>query len=205
MRNDNPGIDETQAVALLKRGDLTGLEMLVRAYQVRAVYAAYLIVHDQQLAEDVVQTTFIKAIDKISQFDGSRSFGPWFLRSVINAAIDAAKRQARWLPLEDEPGETFVSHDWLSDDVSWLDDLVETNETRNAVRKALNQLSPEQRATIVLRYFLEMSEADMTDFLHRPPSTVKWWLHTARQRLRHLMLPIRTALCGESNKEVSND
>lgn len=206
MRVDRPCMDETQAVALLKRGDLTGLEVLVSGYQVKAVYTAYLIVHDQHLAEDIVQAAFLRAIDKIAQFDDRRPFGPWFLRSVVNAAIDTAKQQTRWLPLETEAeGETPVPMAWLASDKSWIEELVETKETRSLVRKSLNQLSPEQRAAIVLRYFLEMSENDMTVSLHQPASTIKWWLRNARKHLKNLLQPVRNTRLDEPCEELHDE
>ena len=47
-------MDERQAIARLKQGDLGGLEFLVRTYQLQALHAAYLIVQDRDLAEDIV-------------------------------------------------------------------------------------------------------------------------------------------------------
>ncbi len=68
-----------------------------------------------------------------------------------------------------------------------LDDLVEAAETSEAVWDALGKLSPNQRTAIVLRYYLDMSEADMSDRLECPPGTVKWRLHAARERLRRIL------------------
>ena len=59
----------------------------------------------------------------------------------------------------------------------------------------MNQLPPKQKAVVVMRYFLEMSEEDMVEALHGPPGTVKWWLFEARRRLRSLLaLPDRANL-----------
>lgn len=74
-------------------------------------------------------------------------------------------------------------------------------EVQVEVRKALDALAPEQRAAVVLRHFLEMSEAEMTGALHRPPSTIKWWLHTARKRLRELLRPT----WHEKREELSDE
>lgn len=194
-------MDETQAIARIKRGDLDGLEMLVRRYQGKAVQAAYLVVRDRGAAEDVVQAAFLKAVERIDQFDSSRPFGPWFLRSVVNAAIDAAQQQKHLLSLDGETeGEPSAFADWLTNDAPYPEALVETREVRLAVRRALDALSPEQRAAVVLRYFLEMSEAEMTGALHRPPSTIKWWLHSARKRLRELLQPTWQARLDEKKE-----
>ena len=58
---------------------------------------------------------------------------------------------------------------------------------RKSILVAMQQLPPEQRAVIVMRYFLEMSEAEMSARMDRPLSTVKWWLRDARSRLRNLI------------------
>lgn len=184
-------MDETQAISLIQQGDLKGLEYLVRLYQVKAVHAAYLILHDRGLAEDVVQAAFLRAVDKIAQFDASRSFGPWFLRSVVNAAIDTAERQNRWVSLEpDAEGEIPSLADLFVGNDPSLEDYAETEELCTAVRDALAHLSPEQRAVIVLRYFLELSSDDLAHSLNRPATTIQWWLRTARKRLKVLLRPV---------------
>ncbi|MEO8609830.1 MAG: sigma factor [Chloroflexota bacterium] len=65
-------MNENQAIKRLKRGDINGLETLVRQHQVRAVRTAYLITQDRALAEDVVQAAFVRAYQHIDQFDVSR-------------------------------------------------------------------------------------------------------------------------------------
>ncbi len=74
-------MDESRAIARLKRSDIAGLETLVRAYQLRAARTAYLIVRDRALAEDIVQSAFVRVFEHIDQFDARRPFGPWFLRT----------------------------------------------------------------------------------------------------------------------------
>jgi RNA polymerase sigma-70 factor (ECF subfamily) len=93
-------MEESEAIARLKGGDISGLEPLVRAYQVRAVRAAFLICHDRALAEDLVQAAFVRAYERIGQFNAARPFGPWFLQSVVHDAMKAAARQWRTIPLE---------------------------------------------------------------------------------------------------------
>jgi RNA polymerase sigma-70 factor (ECF subfamily) len=183
-----PGLEEKLAIARLKQGDLNGMEALVKRHQVRAVSAAFLIVRDPKLAEDIVQDAFLHVAEKIDQFDESRPFEPWFLRSVINASIKAVRRQQRFVPLEGaQEQETSKIADWLVDPDPSPELLVETQETRQMVWKALGALSPEQRAAIVMRHFLEMSETEMTRELDRPLTTIRWRLKTARNQLRKLL------------------
>ena len=60
-------------------------------------------------------------------------------------------------------------------------------ETRAAVWVALGQLAPDQRAAVVLRYYLDLSEPEIAAFQAVPAGTVKWRLHAARRRLRRLL------------------
>ncbi len=95
-------MDETKAVARLKAGDIDGLRTLVEIYQSEAVQAACLITGDRAAAEDVVQTAFLRAYEKITGFDEARPFRPWFLRMAVNEALKAVARQRRRISLEDE-------------------------------------------------------------------------------------------------------
>ena len=185
-----PTLDELSAVARLKQGDLAGMEYLVNCYQVQAVSAAYLIVRDLDSAEDIVQNSFLQAAQKIGQFDEGKLFGPWFLRSVVNASLRSVNREKRLVPLEkDSDEETSKITAWLLDPDACPDEIIESAETRKMVWKALEQLTPEQRAVIIMRHFLEMNLAEITGEVDRPATTVRWWLRTARNRLTEILQP----------------
>lgn len=186
--------EEQHAVARLKQGDLAGLEYLVQRYQVQAVRAAYLIVQDRPLAEDLAQQAFLRAYDCINQFDASRPFGPWFLRVVVNDALKAATHQKRTAPLNDEgqeyeDGLRLAPGAWLADPAPPPEAQVEAAERCRLVRQALRRLPPEQRAALVLRYYLDLSDAELAHRLDQPLTTVKWWLRDGRRRLKGLLSP----------------
>jgi len=181
-------MDDGTAISRLKQGDLLGLETLVSRYQVKAVHAAYMVLHDRSLAEDVVQAAFVKVAERIEQFDEERPFAPWFSRIVVNDALKLAKKRERNMPLEeqlDEPAARLAL--WLVDPELQPEPWVEQEEMRQIILKAIYSLPPGQRAVIVMRYYLDMSMADMTRKTGRPLSTIKWWLRDARKRLRRLV------------------
>ena len=185
---NNPCMEDRIAIARLKQGDLSALETLVRRYQVQAVHAAYAIVYERALAEDVAQNAFVKALERIHQFDEARSFAPWFLRIVVNDAIKAARKQKIIISLDKESdGPAIQLAKWLIDPGIKPEQVLEQKEMRQNILKAIQSLTPEQRAVVVMHYFLEMSEADMVIKTDRPLSTVKWWLREARKRLRNLI------------------
>jgi RNA polymerase sigma-70 factor (ECF subfamily) len=180
-------MEDQIAISRLKQGDLDGLEILVNRYQARAVHAAYLILYERALAEDVAQTAFVKVAEHVQQFDERRPFAPWFFRIVVNDALKIAKRQKRNISLEELDESTAQLAEWLKDPGLQPEQLLERKETRTNLLNAIQSLPPDQRAVIVMRYFLDMSEADMSEKIDHPLSTVKWWLRDARMRLYDLI------------------
>jgi RNA polymerase sigma-70 factor (ECF subfamily) len=182
-------MDEALAIARMKAGEIEGLAELVRAYQVRAIRAAYLVTRDRATAEDVVQVAFLRAYQRIGKFDASRPFGPWFLRSVTNAAVQVASQRARVLPLERDEDSERAAETTLADYAPGPDRHWEAVETRAELWAALGQLTPRQREAVVLRYYLNLDEAEMAQRLQCPPGTIKSRLSAARARLRSLLRP----------------
>jgi len=181
-------MDDQTAISRLKQGDLNGLETLVDQYQVQAVQAAYLILYDRALAEDVAQSAFVKVAERIHQFDDGRPFAPWFFRIVVNDALKLTKKQKRNVSLDEQQDE-YAAHlaGLLADPDPQPEQWLEEKEMRDKLLNAIRSLPPDQRAVIVMRYYLDMSEAAMSAKMERPLSTIKWWLRDARKRLSDLL------------------
>lgn len=184
--------NEQQCIAHLKQGNLDGLKGLVQIYQVKAVHAALLILIDQGTAEEVAQEAFLRAYQKIDQFDDRRPFGPWFLRIVIHLALKTAAKQRRTKSLEETKYDSHTA-EWLIDPGLDPQKIVENAEEREDIWLAIGKLTPDQRAAVVLRYFLDESEQEMIRELNRPLTTIKWWLHSARRHLQKSLHPFHDA------------
>jgi RNA polymerase sigma-70 factor (ECF subfamily) len=183
-------MDDTQkAVQRLKRGDIGGLETLVARYQGRAVRTAFLILQDEAAAQDVAQDVFIRIYQRIRHFDESQPFEPYLLKSVVHAALNATRGRMKSVPLEDDLAEI----ESLLSDGQTPEDQAESNQRSQQILAALNKLSPRQRAVIVQRYYLEMSEKEMSESLNAAPGTIKWLLNAARARLREILNPERSS------------
>lgn len=171
------------AVSRLKKGDLSGLEELVIRYQNKAVRVVYLIVQDEPMAEDIVVDTFLRIANRITSFDTRQPFEPYLMRSLVNAALNASRSQ-RSAP----DGAADVDHlEQLLSRAPSPEELVESNELRAEIQSALASLSPRQRAVIIQRYYLQMSENEMAQTANTPTGTIKWLLHQARQTLASLL------------------
>jgi RNA polymerase sigma-70 factor (ECF subfamily) len=182
-------MDDREAVRRMRRADIGGLEVLVQRYQVRAVRAAFLVTHNEALSEDIVQDTFIRLYRHIHHFDESRPFEPYLMRSVVNAALNAVRREVKSTSLDGDPGllENLLEH------AASVEAQVEFAQLSQSLLLALSRLSPRQRAAIVQRYYLDLSEREMAEELNVAPGTIKWLLSAARSRLRGLLGSERSA------------
>lgn len=178
-------MQESEAIAHLKQGDISGLESLVKIYQVNALRAAYLIVRDYDLAEDVVQDAFLRAYERINQFDVKRPFGPWFVRIVINIAKRIAAQRERHIHFDKvSVDEETALDEVLADLKSDPEGMVEQLDLERVVWIALGRLPPTQRAAIIQRYYLDMTAKDIAIHSGVALGTLKWRLHTAHKQLR---------------------
>ena len=178
-------MDEQRAIQRLKQGDIGGLEFLVARHQVKAVRTAWLITRDLGLAEDIVQDSFLRVFHAIRGFDSTRPFEPWFMRSVVNASVKVMQRSAKQVEAGEEADESLFAE--FAARVESVEEQVESIEVQNQIWDAMQKLSPRQRAVIVQRYFLEMSEKEMAEDAGSAVGTVKWMLNAARERLRGLL------------------
>jgi RNA polymerase sigma-70 factor (ECF subfamily) len=205
-RKDDHRAKELKAVARMREGDAGGLEVLVRRYQVRAVHAAHLIVGDPALAQDVVQDAFVRAYEQIGRFDPERPFEPWFMRIVVNGSLTAASRRRRRVrrevSLETTGAEGSVE---AADREPGPQEMAERADLRERVLAALNGLPPGQRAVVVQRYYLGMSEAEMSESGSSPPGTIKWRLNAARGKLSGILRRSSFAAAGASANIVAHN
>lgn len=176
-------MSDLQAIRRLKSGDIGGLEELVRKYQTRAIRAAFLVVHDEILAEDIVQDVFVRLYQRIHQYREERPFEPYLMRSVVNASLNEAQRREKYVSFDGDEGKVEA----LLSRASSVESDVEYALLKQKIIAALAALPPRERAAIVQRYYLEMNEKEMSAALGAPIGTVKWLLSSARAKLRKLL------------------
>lgn len=152
-----------------QRGSAADMEALFEAHWPRAHRAAYLVVHDAALAEDIAQEAFLAAIRNLDRFDRRRRFGPWLHRIVVNRAIDAAR--ARGLRRETELTEETAGAD-------------AHDPPDRALLEALGRLPPDQRAVVVLRHLLGYTPGEIARTLDLPRGTVNSRLRRGLDRMR---------------------
>jgi RNA polymerase sigma-70 factor (ECF subfamily) len=182
-------MDDLLAIRRLKRGENSALEVLVFRYEEKAIRTAFLIIHDEALARDVVQNVFLQIYRSIARFDETRRFEPYLLQCVVNASLNAVKKASRQILLDDDLSEV----ESLLSKATSAETEVEDRQLRAEILEALSRLNPRQRAAVIQRYYLEMSEKEMSTSLGIPAGTVKWLLNEARAKLRDLLSSERRA------------
>lgn len=179
-------MDDLQAVRRLKNGDIGGLEILITRYQAKAIRTAYLVTHELSIAEEVVQDAFIRFYERAHHFEECRAFEPYFLRMVIHAALNEVERENHSAMSLDEDA-SMRKLECLLSRASAVEEQVELGQLKRAIHEAIGALPPRQRVAAVQRYYLDMSETEMSEALRVSPGTVKWLLNAARTRLRTLL------------------
>ena len=159
-------------------GDLEAYGPLVERYQKVLYNVAYRMVHDHEDARDLVQGALVKAYERLSDYDPSHRFFSWIYRILVNDTLNFLKKRRPVRPMADPP-ETAAPGSAAEE--------LEAREREARVREALMELSTDYRQAVVLRYFAELSYAEMSAALAIPEKTVKSRLYTARQRLAELL------------------
>ncbi len=171
--------DEAFLVARARTGDRDAFAELVRRYQ-RLVFAvSYRLLGDPDLADDVVQETFVRAFVSLERFRGT-TLRAWLLRIAHNAALDQlrASTRRRTVPLEH-------ASEQVAFDVP--ESGIEQAGLRAALEAALAALPVEQRAVVVLADVEGLPYEEIAQALGLPLGTVKSRLARARVRLRTLL------------------
>lgn len=172
--------DEIALIARAKRGDVQAYETLVRQYEQLAFRAAFLITRDSDEAADAAQEAFLRAYRALGSFKTDKPFRPWVLRIVTNQALNRVKFAQRRSKATERYARALAMD-------SVAEDGVEQREQNERLVRAVDRLAEDERALVFLRYFLELTEAEVGDTLNIPLGTVKSRLHRTLGRLREII------------------
>lgn len=173
--------DQENIIARARRGDADAFEQLVVAYRDQVFRLALRMCGNEADADEVAQEAFLSAWKALPNFRGDSQFSTWLYQLTSHAAIDLMRREKRQIAAEDI---TEVS---APDPAPGPQQQAEQSETRQAVRDAMAQLSPEYRQIVVLRFLQELSYEEIGAVLKLPPGTVKSRLNRAKSQLKDIL------------------
>lgn len=176
---------DAELVQRTRQGDRDAFRVLVERHQ-RKIYGLLLgMLHDRDAAWETAQETFINAMRSLDRFKGEASFSTWLYRIAVNLAIDYQRREWRHptTPLEDET----LQHEESVQDALLRDDPYRKAKDREIgarVRAAIDELTPEHRAAILLREVEGLSYEEISRVMQCAKGTVMSRLHYARKKLQ---------------------
>jgi RNA polymerase sigma-70 factor (ECF subfamily) len=167
-----------------QRGDSLALEALIRRFQNYVFRLCCLVMRNEQDAEDMTQETFLRACRALPRYQLREgiSFEAWLYRIAVNCCRSRMRR--RWyqvLPWP-EPAPQIVA-----EPEEQPERKMEQNEWRAEILKAIDSLGDKHRMVVILRYYAGMSNEEIAETLDLPSGTVRSRLHTARQKLKHIL------------------
>jgi RNA polymerase sigma factor (sigma-70 family) len=177
-------VSDSELVTLYIRGNEKAFEKLVQRHKSRIYTTIYLIVKDQYVAEDLLQDTFIKAVDTIKsgRYNDEGKFLPWIIRIAHNLAIDYFRRDKRYPNVVFEDGSSvFNTLDFSEDSVESVQIRQETHEQ---LREMIQRLPDVQKQVLIMRHYEDMSFQEIAD-------ATGVSINTALGRMRYALINLR--------------
>jgi RNA polymerase sigma-70 factor (ECF subfamily) len=182
-------MNEKQLVKAAQSGDFKAFTTLVDAHKEKIYGLARKLSGNEQDAEDIVQDTLLKAIDKIDQFRGDASFGTWLYSIALNEARALYGKQQRTdlKPIEEYlPAGSAESHDHARRLFDWKDphEELEESELRRVIDEAVAELPYKYREAFLLRYVEELPVKEVARLIKQSEAATKSRILRARLALR---------------------
>ena len=178
------GLSDSQLVSLYRDGNEDAFEVLLYRHKSKIYTAIYLIVKDRYTAEDLLQETFVKAINTIrgGRYNEEGKFLPWISRIAHNLAIDHFRKEKRYPEVVLEDGsKLFNSMDFAEES---SEDKQMFRETRSKLRDYIRELPVEQKHVLIMRHYFDMSFQEIAD---RTGVSI----NTALGRMRYALINLR--------------
>jgi RNA polymerase sigma-70 factor (ECF subfamily) len=173
-------------LASAQKGNSDAFTQLVEAFQRPVFNLCYRMLGDAEEAEDAAQETFMRAYRSIKHYDNSRPFPTWLMSIAAHYCIDQIrKRRLAIVPIDDLG---FVEP---ADDAPGPESSLSRSEEQRLVRGLLDQLSPVDRAAVVMYYWYDFSYEEIASSLSLTESAVKSRLHRARRDMARMMMDQR--------------
>lgn len=179
--NTESSAHDARLVEDARKGNRDAYGELVMRYERRLLRVIDRFVNDFELSRDLAQETFLRAYERLDQYDPSRRFGPWLFRIGVNLTLDylrRKKRRGRWtlfseVSIENPPDPA-------------VEDPRKKMDINQEVRLVIDQLPEKYRTALVLRDMENFSSSEIAAILGLKESSVRWRLAEARKKFQKL-------------------
>jgi RNA polymerase sigma-70 factor, ECF subfamily len=184
--------NDQQLVERVQKGDKSAFDLLVLKYQHRVLKLVSRFVSDAAEAQDVAQEAFLKAYRALPSFRGESAFYTWLYRIAINTAKNALvsnRRRPVDFDLDLQDPEQYDRHARLKE-VDTPEGVLLTEEIRQVVERAMEQLPEDLRTAIVLREIEGLSYEEIAEAMDCPVGTVRSRIFRAREAIDKRLQPL---------------
>lgn len=171
-------------------GDAKAFRELVNRYSSLVYNYIYRMTQNVELTNDMTQEVFLKAHKHLRTFDANRPFKPWILRVASNTTLSELRRKSGNVVSLDALQEDAPGKEWGGETPESKNPAneAETREMSKMVLQVLDQLEPNYRQALLLRYTEELSYEEISQAMEVPLNTVRTWIKRGRDKLKTLVL-----------------
>ncbi len=178
---------DTESVFKVHPVDKNDVEKLAREYYDRLFRAALFVCNEPEMAEDLVQETFLAAADAIDKFEGRSSLYTWLYGIFLNKFRTRLrkKKSQKKISLQRRAEELDMSNigEMLQSNTPETTEILQQRERAEAVREAIDELPPHHKDVLILRYVEDMSYEKISGALDCSIGTVKSRIHYALNKI----------------------
>jgi RNA polymerase sigma-70 factor, ECF subfamily len=169
-----------------KKGEVAAFSELVLRHQKSMLRLAYRVVGDFEMAQDVVQESFMKAFQKLSAFEGRSAFKSWVFQITLNTAKNKLRGR--------RPETVDIDKTHIAEEHDFEVDVMHV-ELKNIIQSEVDKLPFKQKTALSLRIFEDLSFAEIAEIMQCP-------YDTAKANYRHALIKLRHTLSEQSNIKV---
>lgn len=180
-------VDDRVLIDQSLQGDSSAFGVLVRRYQDRLYNTVYRLVGNHEDAQDTLQEAFLNAYQSLRSFKGDSRFFTWIYRIAINAAISLKRKRKNAVSI-DAGLVDGIPFDPVDESAGIEPErAIEQAEEEQILQDALDRLSDDHRAVLVMKEIEGFKYEDIAEVLRIPIGTVRSRLHRARVELREVL------------------
>ena len=187
------GPDDSVLITLYRNGNEAAFNLLVDRYQSKVFTTIFLIVKDQDVAEDLLQDVFVKVLHTLNsdKYNEEGKFQPWVMRIAHNLAIDYFRKAKRYPTILLEDGSNLFNSLSFAEDSSEEQRIKE--ETLAWVRNLIDELPEAQKEVVIMRHYLDMSFQEIAEQTGVSINTALGRMRYALNHIRKKMKQVNSA------------
>jgi RNA polymerase sigma-70 factor (ECF subfamily) len=187
------GPDDSVLITLYRNGNEAAFNLLVDRYHSKVFTTIFLIVKDQDVAEDLLQDVFVKVLHTLNsdKYNEEGKFQPWVMRIAHNLAIDHFRKAKRYPTILLEDGSNVFNSLSFAEDSSEEQRI--KDETHAWVRNLIDELPEAQKEVVIMRHYLDMSFQEIAEQTGVSINTALGRMRYALNHIRKKMKQVNSA------------